>query len=80
MNIHPLHLAAREIEVVGSMIYARNEGHADYQSALDIMQDYAEESRCLVTHTYSLEEINTACASALDKTSKSIKVHLKPNG
>jgi len=80
VNINPLHLAAREVEIIGSMTYARSEGHADYQIALNIIQDYAEESRCLVTHRFSLDEVNTAFATALDKTSKSIKVQLKPNG
>ena len=76
VNINPLHLAAREVEIIGSMTYARSEGHADYQIALNIIQDYAEESRCLVTHRFSLDEVNTAFATALDKTSKSIKVCL----
>lgn len=79
VNIHPLYLAAREVEIIGSMTYAGSEGHTDYQIALDVIQDYAEEARCLVTHTFSLDEVNTAFATALDKASESIKVHLKPN-
>ena len=79
VTINALHLALREIEIVGSMTYAASEGRADYQVALDVMADYADAARTLVTHRYGLDAVNDAFATALDKSTQSIKVHLNPN-
>ena len=79
VTINALHLALREIEIVGSMTYAASEGRADYQVALDVMADYADSARTLVTHRYGLDAVNDAFATALDKSTQSIKVHLNPN-
>ena len=78
VTINALHLALREIEIVGSMTYAASEGRADYQVALDVMADYADAARTLVTHRYGLDAVNDAFATALDKSTQSIKVHLNP--
>lgn len=78
VTINALHLALREIEIVGSMTYAASEGRADYQVALEVMADYADAARTLVTHRYGLEAVNDAFATALDKSTQSIKVHLNP--
>ena len=61
------------------MTYAASEGRADYQVALEVMADYAEAARTLVTHRYGLDEVNNAFATALDKSTQSIKVHLNPH-
>ena len=79
VRINALHLAVREIEIVGSMTYAASDGRADYQQALDVMADYAEVARTLVTHRFALDDVNAAFAAALDKSTRSIKVHLNPN-
>ena len=79
VTINALHLALREIEIVGSMTYAASEGRADYQVALEVMADYADAARTLVTHRYGLDAVNDAFATALDKSTQSIKVHLNPN-
>ena len=78
VTINALHLALREIEIVGSMTYAASEGRADYQVALEVMADYADAARTLVTHRYGLDAVNDAFATALDKSTQSIKVHLNP--
>ena len=78
VTINALHLALHEIEIVGSMTYAASEGRADYQVALDVMADYADAARTLVTHRYGLDAVNDAFATALDKSTQSIKVHLNP--
>ncbi len=78
VNVNPLHLALREVEIVGSMTYAASEGRADYQIALEVMADYADAARTLVTHRFPLQEVNTAFETALDKSTRSIKVHLNP--
>ena len=76
--IDPLHLALREVEIIGSMTYAANQGRADYQIALDVVADHAEAARSLVTHRFPLDEVNEAFQTAADKASRSIKVHLQP--
>ena len=79
-NINPLHLAINEVEIIGSMTYAATEGRADYAVALDIVAQYAEQAKRLVTHRFALDDVNTAFAAAMDKSTRSIKVHLQPGG
>ena len=37
VGINPLLLAAREVEIVGSMTYSATDGRADYQTAMEIV-------------------------------------------
>ena len=77
-KVNPLHLAINEVEIIGSMTYAANEGRADYAVALEVVAQYAQEARSLVTHRFALDDVNNAFDAALDKSSRSIKVHLRP--
>lgn len=79
VRIDALQLALREIEIIGSMTYAASDGRADYQQALEVVADYADAARSLVTHRFALDDVNAAFATALDKSSRSIKVHINPN-
>ena len=79
VRIDALQLALREIEVVGSMTYAASEGRADYQTALEVVADYADVARTLVTHRFALSDVNDAFGAALDKSTRSLKVHINPN-
>lgn len=78
VRVDALQLALREIEIIGAMTYAASEGRADYQQALEVIADHAEAARTLVTHRFALEGVNHAFATALDKRTQSIKVHIKP--
>jgi threonine dehydrogenase-like Zn-dependent dehydrogenase len=78
VTINPLQLALREIEIVGSMTYSASDGHADYDTALNILADYRDVARTLITHRFRLDEVSQAFATALDKSSQSIKVHMNP--
>ena len=80
VSINPLHLALREVEIVGSMTYATSQGRADYAIALDVVAEYADAARTLVTHRFPLDDVNGAFATALDKSTQSIKVQIQPNG
>ena len=42
--------------------------------------DNADAARSLITQRFALDDVRTAFGAALDKSSRSIKVHLKPNG
>ena len=77
--INPLHLALREVEIVGSMTYSSTNGRADYAIALDVISDYSEAARSLVTHRFGLNEVDLAFAAAMDKSSESLKVHFNPS-
>jgi len=79
--INPVNLMLHEVTVVGSVTYGAPGGRiADYQQALDILASYREEARSLITHRFTLDDVNAAFETAQDKGSKSIKVHLTPNG
>lgn len=79
VRINALLLALREVEIVGSMTYAASEGRADYRTALEVIADYADAARSLVTHRFALDDVNAAFGTALDKSSQSLKVHIQPN-
>ena len=80
VGINPLLLAAREVEIVGSMTYSATDGRADYQTAMEIVADNADAARSLVTQRFDLDHVHDAFGTALDKSSHSIKVHFNPNG
>ena len=79
VRIDALQLALREIEIIGSMTYATSDGRADYRQALEVIADHADAARTLVTHRFALDDVNAAFATALDKSTRSIKVHINPN-
>jgi threonine dehydrogenase-like Zn-dependent dehydrogenase len=80
-GFNPLTLLGKEITMIGAVTYGKLGGRvADYQQALDVLTGCAEEARSLITHRYTLNDVNTAFDTALDKGSKSIKVHITPNG
>ena len=78
VTVNPLHLALREVEVVGSMTYAASDGHADYDIALNILANRKDVAEALVTHRFGLDQVGDAFTAALDKSSQSIKVHFNP--
>jgi threonine dehydrogenase-like Zn-dependent dehydrogenase len=79
-TINPLHFAVREVELVGSMTYAASEGRADYAIALDVVADYADLARSIITHRFDLDDTRRAFETAADKSTRSIKVHVRPGG
>lgn len=78
--IDPLRLAAREVEIVGSMTYSASNGRADYQIAMETVADQAAAVRSLITQRFPLAAVHDAFGAALDKSTHSIKVHINPNG
>ena len=78
-RLDPGHLVEREIEMIGSVAYGAPGGRAEYAMALELLADCADRARSLVTHRFDLEQANEAFAAALDKSSRSIKVHLNPS-
>lgn len=77
-NIDPLYLAIREVQIIGAVTYAAPNGRAEYDMALDMLADHGDAARTLITHRYALEDASDAFATALDKSTRSIKVHFNP--
>ena len=80
VGINPLLLAKHEVEIVGAMTYSATNGRADYQIAMEMVADNAAAARSLVTQRFPLDAVHDAFGAALDKSSRSIKVHVNPNG
>ena len=78
LTIDGRYLSGPEVEIIGSMVYSARDGRSDYQVALEIIADNAEAARSLITHRFSLDDVQTAFETALDKSTQSIKVHLNP--
>ena len=79
-TINPLMFALYEHVMVGAITYASTDGHSDYATALDVVADFPEEAKSLITHRFGLEDAKRAFETADDKATKSIKVHIKPGG
>ena len=77
--INALHLAIKEIEMVGSMTYNAKDGHVDYEIALEVVGGFLTEIKSLVSHRFNLSSANDAFRTAADKSTQSLKVHFNPN-
>lgn len=78
-SFNPLAMLIKEVRIVGSMVYNRRAGEADFDVALSILADRGEELRSLVTDVFSLDDAQTAFERAALKSSGSVKVMLAPN-
>jgi threonine dehydrogenase-like Zn-dependent dehydrogenase len=66
----------REIAVISVSCYDVIEGIHDYEVAIDLLASGKVPYREIVTHKYSLDDIKKGFATAYDKNSGSIKVHI----
>lgn len=72
-------LVVKEVRLLGSFVYGRAGGRADFEVALDILaRDGARIVDTLVTHRFALDDVDRAFATAADKASGSIKVSVAP--
>jgi len=71
-------VALREITIVGAFGYSRNHGYADFAMAADLVGKHLELVQQMVTHRFPLDRAPEAFATAHDKRSGSIKVHIRP--
>ena len=56
---NPFTLMLREITMTGSVTYGAPGGRIpDYQQSLDILASYPEQARSLITHRFTLDEVN----------------------
>ena len=74
-------LLIKEVRLVGSMVYNRPPtGIADFELALECIEAHATALRGMLTHTFPIEDVQSAFETASDKKSGAIKVLLAPNG
>ena len=76
MEIDLLDPLLREISIVSVTCYDVIDGVHDYEVAIDLLASGNVPYREIVTHENSLDDIQDGFATAYDKTSGSIKVHI----
>ena len=73
-----LEFSLKEVRLVGSNCYARSGVTSDFAVAVGLLRDHLAAVQPLVTHRFSLDQVNQAFATAADKATGSIKVVLAP--
>ena len=67
----------KELEIAKRNKAANINGKHDFEIAVDILASGKHPYKEIVTHEYSLEDIQEGFKTAYDKTSGSIKVHIR---
>ncbi len=73
-----LSLMMKEVRVVGSIVYNRSAGKADFAVAIELLAARQAALAPLVTHAFSLDAALAAFTTAADKSSGAIKVVVEP--
>ncbi len=68
----------KELTLVASNCYAFDAARADFALTVDMLAENGDAFDPLVTHRFSLGQVNEAFETALDKSTQSIKVQLSP--
>jgi threonine dehydrogenase-like Zn-dependent dehydrogenase len=76
--IQALDFLTKEVTMVGSNCYGRVGRRSEFEIGIDLLGRNLDAARSLVTHTFTLDEINTAFQTAADKATRSIKVQIRP--
>jgi threonine dehydrogenase-like Zn-dependent dehydrogenase len=76
--IPALDFSTKEVTLVGSNCYGRCGSRTDFAVAVDLLRTNLEQLASLVTHRFSLDQVNEAFATAARKNSGSVKVHIIP--
>jgi threonine dehydrogenase-like Zn-dependent dehydrogenase len=74
-----LDFSTKELQLVGSNCYARAGVRSDFDLAVALLAPHADHVRRIVTHRFSLDEVNEAFRTAADKSERSIKVAIQPS-
>ena len=68
----------KELTLKGSLCYAGDLETGDFADTTKLLAQKGDYFSPLVTHKFSLDEVNEAFEAALDKSNGSIKVHISP--
>ncbi|KAI9004495.1 alcohol dehydrogenase GroES-like domain family [Hyaloraphidium curvatum] len=69
----------KEITFIGVYLYNRDSEHNDFEEAAELLARKPEVADILVTHKFSMEELEKAFDAAWDRKSGAIKVLIYPN-
>ena len=72
-----LEFSTKEITLVGSNCYAMGPARSDFAVAVELLGRHWRDLNPLVTHTFALDDVNAAFEAAADKSSGSLKVHIR---
>lgn len=68
----------REVSITFPICYGVIDGRHDFEVAIDLIASGRVETEGIVTHRFALEEAPEAFRTAADKSSGSVKVHIRP--
>jgi L-iditol 2-dehydrogenase len=71
---------SKELTLAASNCYSRESDQGDFAVGTDLAAKHADLIEPLVTHTFSLDEVDRAFAAADDKSQRTIKVQIQPGG
>ena len=74
-----LDFSTKELQLVGSNCYARAGARSDFDIAVSLLAQHADQVRTIVTHRFTLDDVNAAFRTAADKSEQSIKVAIHPS-
>jgi threonine dehydrogenase-like Zn-dependent dehydrogenase len=77
-SIPGLAFSTRELSLVGSNCYGRERALGDFALATRLVDRHRSALGALVTHRFKLDQIARAYATAADKKSGAVKVHVSP--
>ena len=72
-------LLAKEVRIVGAMVYNRSGEKSDFQTAVDLLGRDTAALAELVTHEFGIEDAQQAFTTAADKATGAVKVLVHPN-
>lgn len=80
VSINPFDLLLHEIHLTGAVVYGSPPGRRPhFAEALDVVAQFPDETRSLITHRFPIADAPRAFATAADKANKSVKVHINPS-
>jgi 2-desacetyl-2-hydroxyethyl bacteriochlorophyllide A dehydrogenase len=77
-SCNALMLVGKEVRLIGSLMYGRAGGRADFEVAIDVLAKERERVAGLITHRFGLDAVQEAFETAADKKRGAIKVTIVP--
>jgi len=77
-GIPAMQFFSKELTLAASNCYSRECDQGDFQLGAELAAAHASLIEPMVTHTFSLDEVDKAFATAEDKSTRSIKVQIQP--
>lgn len=75
-----LPLFAKELTIKASNCYASDLDGSDFAHGTELVTSHADRIKPLVTHTFELDDVDAAFATAGDKSTQAVKVQIRPRG